>query len=80
MLGNARWWLMRPHLLVVTVDSVAGRAQLLRKTRSMEAMIDKGEDWMMPLLEFRDFLAATQDPREESRRFANIAVVKGLSR
>ena len=31
----------------------------------MEAMIDKGEDWMMPLLEFRDFLAETQDPERK---------------
>ena len=31
----------------------------------MEAMIDNGEDWMMPMLEFRDFLAATQESRDE---------------
>jgi DNA sulfur modification protein DndC len=28
----------------------------------MEAMIDSGEDWMLPLLEFRDWLASTQNP------------------
>jgi len=28
----------------------------------MEAMIDSGEEWMIPLLEFRDWLASTQDP------------------
>jgi DNA sulfur modification protein DndC len=28
----------------------------------MEAMIDNGEEWMIPLLEFRDRLAETQDP------------------
>ena len=33
---------------------------VVRQDRSMEAMIDNGEDWMMPLLEFRDFLASTQ--------------------
>ncbi|MCB0164976.1 MAG: DNA phosphorothioation system sulfurtransferase DndC, partial [Anaerolineae bacterium] len=32
------------------------------RDRSMEAMIDSGEEWMTPLLEFRDWLAATQDP------------------
>jgi len=33
--------------------------------RSMEAMIDNGEEWLMPLLDFRDFLASTQDPKEK---------------
>lgn len=33
--------------------------------RSMEAMIDNGEEWLIPLLEFRDFLAKTQDPKEK---------------
>jgi DNA sulfur modification protein DndC len=28
-------------------------------------MIDSGEEWMVPLLEFRDFLASTQDPAEK---------------
>lgn len=28
---------------------------------SMEAMIDSGEEWMIPLLDFRDWLASTQD-------------------
>jgi DNA sulfur modification protein DndC len=28
----------------------------------MEAMIDNGEEWMQPLLDFRDFLVKTQDP------------------
>jgi DNA sulfur modification protein DndC len=32
------------------------------RDRSMEAMIDSGEEWMIPLLEFRDWLASTQDP------------------
>lgn len=27
----------------------------------MEAMIDSGEEWMIPLLDFRDWLASTQD-------------------
>jgi DNA sulfur modification protein DndC len=37
----------------------------------MEALIDGGEEWMIPMLEFRDFLAATQDPerRKEVRDY-----------
>ena len=35
---------------------------LVDRDRSMEAMIDSGEEWMIPLLEFRDWLASTQDP------------------
>ncbi len=38
---------------------------------SMEAMIDSGEDWMEPLLEFRDLLAVTTDP-ERKREFRGI--------
>lgn len=32
------------------------------RDRSMEAMIDSGEEWLIPLLNFRDWLADTQDP------------------
>lgn len=32
------------------------------RDKSMEAMIDSGEDWLIPLLDFRDWLADTQDP------------------
>lgn len=39
---------------------------VVAKDRSMEAMIDNGEDWMMPLLEFRDFLASTQEPEKKA--------------
>lgn len=28
----------------------------------MEAMIENGEEWMTPMLDFRDWLATTQDP------------------
>jgi len=38
---------------------------------SMEAMIDNGEDWMEPLLAFRDWLAATTDP-DKKRQFRQI--------
>lgn len=35
------------------------------KDKSMESMIDHGQEWMEPLLEFRDFLAGTQDPERK---------------
>jgi DNA sulfur modification protein DndC len=35
---------------------------VVERDRSMEAMIDSGEEWMVPLLEFRDWLKETQDP------------------
>lgn len=35
---------------------------VVTRDRSMEAMIDSGEEWMVPLLEYRDWLASTQDP------------------
>jgi DNA sulfur modification protein DndC len=33
---------------------------VVAKDRAMESMIDNGEEWMIPMLEFRDFLAETQ--------------------
>jgi DNA sulfur modification protein DndC len=41
------------------------------RDRSMEAMIDSGEEWMIPLLDFRDWLASTQDPsvKPEQREY-----------
>jgi DNA sulfur modification protein DndC len=35
---------------------------VVTKDKAMEAMIDKGEEWLEPMLELRDFLADTQDP------------------
>lgn len=35
---------------------------VVTKDKSMEAMIDSGDDWMLPLLEFRDWLSSTQNP------------------
>jgi DNA sulfur modification protein DndC len=32
------------------------------RDQSMESMIDSGYEWLEPLLEFRDWLASTQDP------------------
>lgn len=48
----------------------------------MEAMIDSGEEWMIPLLDFRDWLASTQDPdvkpmqREYKGRDGSIKITK----
>lgn len=35
--------------------------------KAMENMIDSGDEWMEPLLEFRDLLKSTQDPEEKSK-------------
>jgi DNA sulfur modification protein DndC len=38
---------------------------VVTKDKAMEAMIDNGEEWLEPLLEVRDFLAETQDPKRK---------------
>ncbi len=38
---------------------------LVRKDTSMENLIDSGEEWMTPLLEFRDLLSSTQDVKKK---------------
>ena len=54
---------------------------VVTKDKAMEGLIDNGEDWMLPLLEFRDFLASTQDPekkpeiRERRRRNGQITIL-----
>ena len=35
---------------------------VVTKDSSMEAMIDNGENWLQPLLNYRELLASTQDP------------------
>lgn len=56
---------------------------VVTRDKSMEAMIDSGEEWMIPLLEFRDWLAQTQDPqtkhryREHKRRTGQVVVKDG---
>ena len=44
---------------------------VVTKDSSMEAMIDNGEEWLLPLLEFRNFLASTQrsENRDQIRKF-----------
>ena len=55
---------------------------VVTKDKAMEGLIDSGEDWMLPLLKFRDFLAETQDPekkpeiREHRRRSGQITTLK----
>jgi DNA sulfur modification protein DndC len=39
---------------------------VVTKDKAMEAMVDNGEEWLEPLLELRDLLAATQDPARKS--------------
>ena len=44
---------------------------VVTKDKSMEAMIDSGEEWMVPLLDYRDWLSSTQDPevKPQQREF-----------
>ena len=38
---------------------------VVERDRAMEAMIDSGEEWLTPLLEYRDMLAETQIPERK---------------
>lgn len=55
---------------------------VVTKDKAMEAMIDSGQEWMEPLLEYRDMLAETQDParkrvvRDYRRRTGQITFKK----
>lgn len=40
---------------------------VVTKDKAMEAMIDKGQEWLEPLLDVRNLLADTQDPRVKAR-------------
>lgn len=40
---------------------------VVQRDASMEAMIKKGEEWMRPLLDFRDWLVETQDPAHKHK-------------
>lgn len=54
---------------------------VVERDKAMEAMIDSGEEWLTPLLEFRDKLSATQDPtrklefRDHRRRTGNVSFI-----
>ena len=39
---------------------------VVERDKSMEAMVENGEEWMEPMLEFRDWLSTTQDPEQKS--------------
>jgi DNA sulfur modification protein DndC len=58
---------------------------VVSQDKSMQAVIENGEQWMTPLLEFRDWLADTQDPskkpeqREYRGRDGRIRFSKGGS-
>ena len=51
---------------------------VVTKDKSMEAMIENGEEWLEPMLDYRDLLASTQDPavklqvREVKRRDGHV--------
>lgn len=59
---------------------------VVQKDRAMEAMIDSGEEWLEPLLEFRDLLAETQDPekkrlyRDFRRRSGQVDFIRGTNK
>jgi len=40
---------------------------VVKRDTSMENLIDSGEEWMTPLLEFRDLLSETQNPESKSK-------------
>jgi DNA sulfur modification protein DndC len=39
---------------------------VVKRDRSMEALIENGEDWMQPMMEIRDYLAATINREDEN--------------
>ena len=38
---------------------------VVTQDHSMESLVASGEEWLLPMLEFRDFLAETQDPERK---------------
>ena len=59
---------------------------VVQKDTSMENLIDSGEEWMLPLLEFRDLLSETQAPeikpkyRNYKRRNGRVSLVRDGTR
>ncbi|WP_082482857.1 DNA phosphorothioation system sulfurtransferase DndC [Methylobacterium sp. Leaf123] len=59
---------------------------VVQRDKSMEAMIDAGEEWMQPLLDFRDLLAETQAPekkllyRDFKRRSGQVTFINDTDR
>ncbi len=65
-------------LVVDTSTSSCGNSRfgcwvctVVERDKSMESMIDNGEDWMEPLLELRQMLKDTQDP-ERKKEFRDL--------
>lgn len=58
---------------------------VVNKDASMEAMVENGEDWLEPFLEFRNHLASLQDPalwpsiRKYKRRDGRVKVKDGVA-
>lgn len=59
---------------------------VVERDKAMEAMIDSGEEWLTPLLEFRDKLSDTQDParklefRDHRRRSGRVSFIGDTDR
>lgn len=53
---------------------------VVNKDKSMEGLIDNGEDWMLPLAEIRNFLVETRDNQEKyrSKRRRNGQIKEGM--
>lgn len=52
---------------------------VVSKDKSMEALIDNGEEWMLPLLEIRDFLAENRsNPEHRQKERRNGTIVEGV--
>ena len=53
---------------------------VVKKDKSMDALIDNGEEWMIPLQEVRDFLVETRDNHEiwRERRRRNGSIKEGI--
>jgi DNA sulfur modification protein DndC len=59
---------------------------VVERDKAMEAMIDSGEEWLTPLLEYRDMLSETQDParkhefRDFRRKTGQVSFIKDTDR
>ncbi|MFM2268324.1 MAG: hypothetical protein RL757_1765 [Bacteroidota bacterium] len=52
---------------------------VVNKDKSMEALIDNGEEWMLPLLEIRDYLAENRsNPEHRQKERRNGTITEGV--
>lgn len=49
---------------------------VVKRDKSMEGLIENGEDWMYPLLEIRDFLASSRDNTEYRSKYGRDGQLK----